>query len=160
MANSGKKANASSKQLFQVIETLIINNGYVEFAGNKNHIIDSSEIIGGKQYAQQVPIGTTIYNTPNKAHFFLINKQKFEHNLVIEARWQQQRGSADQKFPYFLFNILKLKIPTVIVLDGDGYQKAAVKWLKDQVLKDTNRPLKGVFTLKEFMQEINNGFIE
>ena len=63
----------------------------------------------------------------------------------------------DEKYPFALFNIFKIGVPTVVLLDGGGCKPAALKWLKDQV--DPNRALIGVYTMAEFQKVVNNGFL-
>jgi len=113
--------------------------------------------IGGKQYATQVPCGTSIYNTPRKCDFLIINKDKFPDDLIIECKWQQSGGSVDEKYPFALFNIYKIGVPTIILLDGGGYKVAAMEWLKDQV--DPNRALIGVHDMSEFQAKVHRGFL-
>jgi len=48
-------------------------------------------------------------------------------------------------------------IPTVILLDGGGYRKQAMDWLKDQV--NPKGAIIGVWTMAEFQKEVNNGFL-
>jgi hypothetical protein len=48
-------------------------------------------------------------------------------------------------------------VPTIIILDGNGYKKTAMKWLKDQA--DPKRALIGVYNMAEFQKLVNNGFL-
>ena len=75
------------------------------------------------------------------------------NTLIIECKWQQSGGSVDEKYPFALFNIFKIGVPTIILLDGGGYKQAAMKWLKDQV--DPNRALIGVYNMMEFQSLVN-----
>lgn len=105
----------------------------------------------------QLPVGTTIYETQRKADFFIVNKEKFPDDLIIECKWQQSSGSVDEKYPFLLFNIIKTGVPTVVLLDGDGYKPAAKEWLKSQM--DLKRALIGVWSMSEFHKHVNNGFL-
>ena len=86
-----------------------------------------------------------------------MNQDTFPEGLIIECKWQQSKGSVDEKYPFTLFNIFKIGVPTIILLDGGGYKPAAMKWLKDQV--DPNRALIGVYNMAEFQKKVNNGFL-
>lgn len=87
----------------------------------------------------------------------VINRAKFPKDLIIECKWQQSSGSVDEKYPFLLFNIIKTAIPTVILIDGDGYKKTALKWLEEQALN--SRALIGVYSMAEFQKQVNNGFL-
>ncbi|MDP2637026.1 MAG: hypothetical protein Q8P03_00205, partial [bacterium] len=63
-------------------------------------------------------MGLTIYETVRKCDFFIVNRELFPDDLIIECKWQQSGGSVDEKYPFLLFNILKTGIPTIILLDG------------------------------------------
>jgi hypothetical protein len=79
------------------------------------------------------------------------------NGLIIECKWQQAAGSVDEKYPFTVFNIMKIAVPTIILLDGGGYKPAAMVWLKDQVGKD--RALIGVYNMSEFQKVVNNGLL-
>ncbi len=153
----GTKANKTGESLEMLIESVLIGKGYTEFRDHKNQLYKNISLIGGKQYSKQVPIGTTIYESPRKCDFIVFNKELFDDGLVIECKWQQSSGSVDEKYPFLLHNIIKADVPTIILLDGGGYKKKAVEWLKDQVSPD--RALIGVYAIQEFQREVNNGLL-
>jgi hypothetical protein len=113
--------------------------------------------IGGKQYMKQLPIGPTIYNSERRCDFYVVNRAKWPDDLIIECRWQQVGGSVDEKLPYFLFNILKTGIPTIILMDGGGCRATALAWLKEQV--HPKGALIAVWTMTEFHKAINDGLL-
>jgi hypothetical protein len=86
-----------------------------------------------------------------------MNQDKFPEGLIIECKWQQSAGSVDEKYPFTLFNIIKIGVPTIILLDGNGYKKTAMKWLKDQV--SPQRALIGVYNMAEFQALVNKGYL-
>lgn len=63
----------------------------------------------------------------------------------------------DEKYPFTVFNIFKIGVPTIILMDGGGYKPAALTWLKSQV--NPNRAIIGVYTMAEFQTVVNNGFL-
>lgn len=75
----------------------------------------------------------------------------------MECKWQQRGGSVDLKYPFNVFNILKIGIPTVILIDGNGYSKKSFAWLKDQAHPE--KALIGVYTMSEFQALVNRGFL-
>lgn len=153
----GQQANVTGNTLERFCERILLDNGYLEFAGNRKQLFENRTNVGGKQYAKQVPCGTSIYESPRKCDFLIINKEKFPKDLIIECKWQQSNGSVDEKYPFTLFNIIKIGVPTIILLDGGGYKKTAMEWLKDQV--NPNRALIGVYNMSEFQALVNKRFL-
>ena len=154
---SGARANRTGGNLEGFVEDTLKREGYSEFWNHKDQIYNNIKSIGGKQYAKQVPIGETIYNSKRRCDFIIFNQEKFEDGLVIECKWQSSAGSVDEKYPFLIFNIIKSGVPTIILLDGDGYKKAAMEWLKEQV--DPRRSIIGVYNMKEFQQKVNSGLL-
>jgi hypothetical protein len=155
--NSGRKANKTGNQLERFVEQALQAKGYIEFWDHKEQLFDNRKAVGGKQYAKQVYCGKTIYDTHRKVDFIILNQGLFPDGLIIECKWQQVSGSVDEKYPFLLFNIIKTAVPTVILIDGEGYRPAALKFLKDEVSKTS--ALQGAWTMKEFQTQVNNGFL-
>lgn len=139
------------------VEHSLVDSGYTPFPNHKDQLFDNRKSVGGRQYSKQVPCGKSIYETDRKCDFLVLNLDKFPDGLIIECKWQQSKGSVDEKYPFSLFNIIKIGVPTIILLDGGGCKPAALKWLKDQV--DPKRALIGVYTMAEFQKLVNNGFL-
>ncbi|WP_250311938.1 PD-(D/E)XK nuclease superfamily protein [Rickettsia endosymbiont of Oedothorax gibbosus] len=98
-------------------------------------------------YTRQFNLGKIIYNTVWQCDFILYHPTKHFNCLFTESKWQQSSGSADEKYPYIILNIKKQSVyNTIIIIDGDGYKKGALQWLKNQVYGN----LKGVFSMSEF----------
>lgn len=155
--SSGARANKSGNRLENFVGQILQQEGYQEFWDHKEQIFTNRKTVGGKQFAKQVPCGTSIYETKRKCDFLVLNKDKFPDGLIIECKWQQSNGSVDEKYPFTIFNVFKIGVPTVILLDGGGYKPAAMKWLKDQA--NPKRALIAVWNMAEFQTEVNNGFL-
>jgi hypothetical protein len=155
--SSGSKASKTGNVLENFVENALQTNGYTEFWDYKKVAFANRRAIGGKQYVKQLLAGLTIYDTPRKCDFFIVNRELFPDDLIVECKWQQVGGSVDEKYPFLLFNILKTGIPTIILLDGGGYKPAAMRWLKDQVHE--KGALIGVWNMTEFQTKVNNGFL-
>lgn len=155
--NSGRRAKQTGNSLEKFVEQALCEKGYTEFWDHKAHAFENRNAIGGKQYLKQLPIGPSIYETVRKCDFLVINRALFPDDLIIECKWQQSAGSVDEKYPLLLFNILKTGIPTVVLLDGEGYRPAAKKWLEEQA--HPKGALIGVWTMAEFHKAVNNGFL-
>ena len=130
----------------------------MEFWDHKEQIFLNRKTVGGKQYAKQVPCGTSIYETKRKCDFLVLNKEKFPDGLIIECKWQESAGSVDEKYPFTVFNILKIGVPTIILLDGGGYKQKAMEWLKSKVTP--NSALIGVYNMAEFQKLTNGNFLD
>lgn len=154
ISNSGSKANKTGNQLEQTVADTLEREGYTKFWNHKTQIFSQRGAIGGKQYAAQVDVGMSIYETKRKCDFMVFNKNKFPDDLIIECKWQQKSGSVDEKYPFLYHNIVKTGIPTIVVLDGDGYKPKAKEWLKSLVKQ--NGPLIGVYSLSEFIKAVND----
>lgn len=153
----GGQANKTGSVLELFIKRMLEDNGYTAFPNHKDQLFANRKTIGGKQYSTQVPCGTSIYESPRKCDFLIMNNEKFPEGLIIECKWQQSAGSVDEKYPFTVFNILKIGVPTIILLDGNGYKKTAMQWLKDQASKD--RALIGVYNMSEFQALVNKGYL-
>ena len=153
----GGQANKTGSTLELFIKRMLEDNGYTAFPNHKDQLFSNRKTIGGKQYSTQVPCGMSIYESPRKCDFLVMNSDKFPEGLIIECKWQQSAGSVDEKYPFTLFNIIKIGVPTIILLDGNGYKKTAMKWLKDQV--NPQRALIGVYNMSEFQALVNKGFL-
>jgi len=153
----GGQANKTGRVLEKFTETILTDNGYTKFPNHKAQLFENRNSVGGKQYCDQVPCGTSIYESKRNCDFLIMNKDKFPDGLIIECKWQQSSGSVDEKYPFTLFNIIKIGVPTVILLDGGGYKKTAKKWLQEQV--NPKRALIGVYSMAEFQALVNKGFL-
>lgn len=154
--SGGRRANKTGINLESFVETALVANGYTMFPSNRGQMFESRKSIGGKQYQKFVPVGKTIYESERKVDFLVVNKDKFADDLIIECKWQQSGGSVDEKYPFLYFNIMKCGVPTVVLLDGNGYKKTAKEWLKSMV--NPQRALIGVWDMSEFQKNCNNGF--
>jgi hypothetical protein len=154
---SGTRANRTGNSFEQFVENALLQNGYIEFWDHKEQVFANRAFVGGKQFAKQVVIGTTIYGTKRRCDFLVLNRDRFPDGLVIECKWQESSGSVDEKYPFLLFNIAKIGVPTVVLLDGGGYKPMAMEWLKSQA--DPKRALIAVWNMAEFHREVNKGFL-
>lgn len=102
----------------------------------------------GYEIKRQQLIGLSIYKHRLKCDFFISNVMGYPDGLIIESKWQEVSGSADEKFPYLVKNIKeKFPCPAIVVVGGNGCKQGALDWLKDQV----DDKLIAVFTVEEFM---------
>lgn len=155
--SAGSQANKTGDVLELFLQRLLQDNGYVEFWNHKEQVFANRHSVGGKQYAKEVVIGQSIYETKVRCDFLILNQAKFPDGLVIECKWQQVSGSVDVKYPYNVLNILKIGVPSIILIDGKGARKKAVQWLKEQA--HPSKALIGVYDMAEFQALVNKGYL-
>lgn len=131
--NGGRAANRAGQTAEQVIGVVLRSRGVA--------------------YYPQHPICFGIYGTTIKADFYIPKLAGFPDGLAIESKWQDVGGSADEKLPYLVENILFCyPCPTIIVIDGGGFREGAIVWLRTKV---DGAQLRAVYTLAEFVSWSN-----
>jgi hypothetical protein len=94
-------------------------------------------------------IGTSIYGN-HLIHDFILPDTK----IIIEIKWQQVGGSADEKYPLLVANLKQQEgYRSIIVADGGGAKPNSIIWMSKQI----DEQLIGVFTISEFVKFVNNG---
>jgi hypothetical protein len=96
---------------------------------------------------------TTVYGSLGLTEFVL-KSPRLRSDVRIEAKWQQAAGSTDEKLPYLYLNASSFdampEAHVIIVIDGAGWRKSALKWLR----RTAQRPPPGkridVFNLNQF----------
>ena len=149
----GGRANKSGNTLEQMVETILLQNGYKK-TPNRNfgvHVVKQKPV-----YFRQLVVGKTIYNTDYKVDFFVYSHNQHPKGLIVECKWQQANGSVDEKYPFLVQNLARTREEAVIVLDGGGYKPGARDWLLAQANK---RKKLSVFSLAGFTRWANGGGI-
>lgn len=145
-----KKANKTGRVLEDTIARTLDSKGYEAVHWKK---FEASKYLEQPIYSTQYQCGTCIYGKIKRVDFVLYHPQKHKNCLIIECKWQQIRGSVDEKYPYLVINIQKrYPYKSIILLDGEGYSSKAGKWLKKQ--KGNN--LIDVLNIAEFLKMCNN----
>ena len=105
-------------------------------------------------YTKQIVAAKSIYGRPLKLDFMIYHPEKHPNKLIIECKWQQRKGSTDEKYPYNVLNIREnYPAPVIILLDGAGFRSGAGGWLRAQV---DGQKLVAVFSMMEFQTWVNN----
>lgn len=153
MEQGGTTANYNGNRLENFIEHTLNELGYRFIEKTK---FTPAIYLEQPIYSKQVYIGRSIYDTNVYCDFILYHPKKHKKCLIIESKWQQSKGSVDEKYPYLILNIQhKYPNETILVIDGGGYKENALKWLRSQV----GNNLKGVFNMSEFQIWANKGKI-
>ena len=150
--SQGAKANLTGNRLERFIEHSLIECGFAK-AKDKRALVSAMRSFEIPSYAKQAKIGKTIYGTALICDFLVYHPQKWREGLVIEAKWQQVSGTVDEKYPYFILNILRSEYATILVLDGGGYRPGAEAWVR-HMRKDN---LLHVFNMAQFQAWVNQG---
>lgn len=127
MRQGGTTANLNGNELERFVIDILLRKGY-EYIEPKL-FLGFIEVSEQKAFSHQVNIGNTIYDTMRKCDLIVFNPSwKDEHYKairIIECKWQESKGSVDEKYPYLVLNIKKLQYDTYILLDEDAYKQGA-----------------------------------
>lgn len=141
--NGGEAAVENGKMLERAVRALLSSKfKKVDRSRFSEHLASGQPVFTG-----QYKIGKDIYGKARHADFILFHPTRQPNCLVIECKWQKARGTADEKYPFLVQSINCNEYDTIVVLDGGGYSRAAMMWLRSQVGK---KKLRDVFDLSEF----------
>src|SRR5580704_8624310 len=127
----GARANYTGNSLEEFVHSTLIRKGY-KFVEHRQ--FDAERFLDRPIFTVHYPVARSIYDTQLFCDFLIFHPDKHAANLIIESKWQQSRGSVDEKFSFLVANIRE-KYPhaTIVVLDGGGYKKKANQWLRAQI---------------------------
>lgn len=129
----GRRANRNGKAAEGVIEDTLTRRGYPP--------------------KTQFLIGKSIFDTDLYADFYLDTVPPFPNGLIIESKWQEVAGSAEEKIVYLVENVRHCyPCPVIIIADGSGFRPGALRWLRAQ---SGQGRLFAVFSLVEFLSWCN-----
>ncbi len=110
----------------------------------------------GADYEQQFLIpGGHIYGRNKRVDFFVKNHAEYSKGLVLEIKWQESSGSADEKIPCAIECIKKYPFPTILILGGTGWSEGVLAWAKLQESSKLIHVMNNDHMLSWFMR---NGF--
>jgi hypothetical protein len=158
--NQGQRANFTGKNLEFTVRNLFIKADYKENNNllkvnydshvailDESHLFESQAILNYGAYEE------TIISTD-----FLLKTPKYPNGIRIECRQQSVPGSVDEKIPYMLINIQAFKIPTIMLLNGDGCRPDARNFAINPAPYINMTVEYHVWKLDEFITHFNNGF--
>ena len=160
MAKSqGALASDSGNILEQTVKTVFQNKGF-KIAAHREWEKNADKY-GTELLLINVPY-TTIYDHPGRTEF-LARSEKYNFEIRIECKWQQSSGSVDEKLPYLYLNCIESMPEShiVVIIDGKGFKKGAVEWLRKAVKQKKYTNSSGrekmieVFNLTEFITWAN-----
>lgn len=162
MPKQGALANDSGNILEQTVKTIFSAKGFIKVLYRE--WLKAPQKFGNELLLMNVPF-TTIYNHGGNTEFRLLSK-RFNMDIRIECKWQQVAGSVDEKLPYLYLNCIEAMPENniIIIIDGNGWKKGSITWLKDAVRErkyttsDNNEKIIWVMDLKEFITWANITF--
>src|SRR5262245_38843465 len=112
----GKTANVTGGNFETFISSALMSKKYTYVEPAK---FAPAMSIGQPIYSHKVKYGENIYGYQSEFDFVLYHPTKHPDGLIIEVKWQQTRGTTDEKLPYLVTNIqYKYPYKTVLLLDG------------------------------------------
>jgi hypothetical protein len=129
--SSGHVANTTGNALESYVLNHLVAHGYKQVQSDAFvRSIGSQD----RMFVKHFKAGVSIYNTPIFSDFVIYHPQKWPYGLIIEVKWQEVKGSVDEKYPYLVLNInTRFPYKAIVLLDGGGYKPGAEAWLRRQV---------------------------
>lgn len=149
--SSGQRAHQTRASLEDFIRRLLEKSGY-DYVHPQQ--FQAARCLEQPIFSTKYPAGKDLYGKDHKCDFILYHPVRYPSALIIESKWQQSSGSVDEKFPFLVSTIKKIRLDAIVVLDGSGYSESAECWLRQQAGKDG---LLHVFNKKEMMDFYSNG---
>jgi hypothetical protein len=155
----GSNAYMAGKALENTVEKIlgIQGVGSIEYKDwVTNNWIEMARVSGAPGLLVKNFPYTNIYGRPGRSEFVLV-VDDYE-NIRIECRSQRVPGSASDKFPYLFLNGEACDEKVVIfVVDGVGFKKGSVEWLKSQAIAVKHKAMV-VMDLDEFKEFVKTFF--
>lgn len=82
----------------------------------------------GLQIYEEVNLGTSIIGKQRRIDLFVLGPE--QRALVVECKYQDTTGTADEKIPYALDDMAALRVPGVLVYAGSGFSPGVMHLLQ------------------------------
>jgi hypothetical protein len=144
----GQQANSNGKNLESDIAHRLLSAGYVQAKrvlkqGMTPYFIRQCRSLFHNMYGSKMIVD-----------FYLWHPEKHPDGLIIEAKYQEKKGSVDNKFPYLVQSLKKTNTPSMILLIGTGAREEAIRWCEAQQ-HDT---FTVITTWEAFVYRCNRGY--
>jgi hypothetical protein len=100
-------------------------NDYRRWVGN--YIVSAYGARGLEVY-EEVQLGTSIIGKQRRIDLLVIGPER--QALVVECKYQDSAGTADEKIPYALDDMATLRLPAVLVYAGSGFSPGVLHLLQ------------------------------
>lgn len=151
---AGHRANKNGQMLEDQIEAALASSGYKILTPAEQRYLENdaagncASVKDEPWYCRQARVYHNIYAGVAKSDFVAFHAEHWPKGLVIETKWQQSQGSVDEKYPFTALSLAEVDMPGILVLDGGGYRRGAVEWLRKHSQKNSYK----FFTLVEFLR--------
>lgn len=145
----GRKANNNGRFFEQLISQSLRSRGYAE-CGNAPPVASKPFFV-----PQSKGRFESIYGIPMTVDFYVWHPEKFERGLIIECKYQETGGSADEKFPYTVLSLKKTGVPAILLLIGAGAKRKAVDWC----IRQQSTALTVFTSVEAFLHRANGGLL-
>lgn len=124
----GATANRQGRMLETTIRHILETKGFTPVSYTR--WLKAPEKFGGELLLTNAPF-RTIYGHQGRTEF-LLQSERLGLKIRIEAKWQQVKGSTDEKLAYLYLNAIEAmpEQHVIIVIDGDGWRRQALAWLR------------------------------
>ena len=131
--SNGLHAQQSGKRLENYAAEVLDDLGYSQVQSKL--FFDLKDQTENAIYARQCFAGTSLSGRRRRVNIILYHPEKWTDCLVIQCKWQSEKGTADEKYPFEVLSINKNPYPTIIILEGTGYRPKSKEWLRSQAGK-------------------------
>lgn len=134
-ATQGGAAVGSGNTLEQTVIATLTSKGFAVVP--HKFWRDSPDQYGQELLLTRVPY-VSIYGHISHTEF-LLHSARFGLDIRIECKWQQSKGSVDEKLPYLYLNCVT-RMPErkiFIIIDGGGFKSGAITWLREACRADS-----------------------
>lgn len=100
-------------------------NDYRKWVGNYIALAYGAR---GLTVYEEVQLGTSIIGKQRRIDLFVVGPD--QRALVVECKYQDSAGTADEKIPYALNDMAALRIPGVLVYAGAGFSPGVLHLLQ------------------------------
>lgn len=126
----GRRANYSGGSAERIIYHTLRDKGY---SIRRHHQLSAKSLHGGKITVD----------------FMVTGIRQYPNGLIIESKWQDDLGSADEKMVFLVVNIKRnYTAPTIIVYGGGGARSGIIEYARGEV---DGQKLIAVFSFEEFI---------
>ena len=129
--SNGLHANQSGKRLEDHVAAVLDDLGYSQ--AQSKLFFDLKDCAENAIYARQCYTGTSLSGRRRRVDIILHHPEKWKGCLVIQCKWQSEKGTADEKYPFEVLSINKNPYPTIIILES--YKPKSEEWLRSQAGK-------------------------
>jgi hypothetical protein len=109
----------------------------------------------GLKVYEEVAVGTSIIGKQRRVDLFVVGPN--EQALVVECKYQESTGTADEKIPYALTDMQALRINGVVAYAGNGFSAGVLHLLQSSELAAYCLPNSALLSISPRAGAIDSG---